>query len=98
MFEFINSILNFIGIRYIIYDCMDYMDCMDCMDYDDIELESELELESGLEFELESESDDIKSDQISFDYICPICSYNIANTRCYELECINYGKEILVEF
>ena len=29
-------------------------------------------------------------------FICPICSYNISNTRCYEIECVNYSQQILV--
>jgi hypothetical protein len=28
-------------------------------------------------------------------FICHVCSYNLANTRCYEFECVNYGKQIL---
>lgn len=28
-------------------------------------------------------------------FICPICSYNMANTRCYEIGCVNYGQVIL---
>jgi hypothetical protein len=31
-------------------------------------------------------------------FICPICSYNISNTMCYEIGCINYGQQILHEF
>ena len=27
-----------------------------------------------------------------------ICSYNMRNTRCYEFECVNYGRDILLEF
>lgn len=30
-----------------------------------------------------------------YNFVCPICSYNLSNTRCYELECANYGQEIL---
>ncbi len=28
-------------------------------------------------------------------YKCPICSNNISNTKCYEIECPNYNKPII---
>lgn len=28
-------------------------------------------------------------------FICSICSCNLSNTICYELECDNYGQKIL---
>lgn len=44
----------------------------------------------------DNNNDDICKEEDSIaNYICPICSYNMRNTRCYELECVNYGRDIL---
>ncbi len=28
-------------------------------------------------------------------YLCPICSYNMLNTTCYESRCVNFRQKIL---
>lgn len=40
----------------------------------------------------------IEEENSNTNYICSICSYNMRNTRCYEFECVNYGRDILPEF
>lgn len=42
--------------------------------------------------------EDIDKENSKANYICPICSYNMRNTKCYEFECVNYGLDILPEF
>lgn len=53
-----------------------------------------------INFDNTSDNNDNKryNEDSKANYICPICSYNMRNTRCYEFECVNYAQVILSEF